>query len=31
MGESSWQGLMQSLGEFVNVTDELTNQNDRNV
>jgi DNA-binding MarR family transcriptional regulator len=31
MGESSWQGLMQSLGEFVNVTAELTNQNDRNV
>jgi DNA-binding MarR family transcriptional regulator len=31
MGESSWQGLMQSLGEFVNVTGELTNQNDRNV
>jgi DNA-binding MarR family transcriptional regulator len=31
MGESSWQGLMQSLGEFVNVTDELTNQNNRNV
>jgi DNA-binding MarR family transcriptional regulator len=31
MGESSWQGLMQSLGEFVNVTDELTNQNERNV
>jgi hypothetical protein len=26
MGESSWQGLMQSWGEFVNVTDELTNQ-----
>jgi hypothetical protein len=31
MGESSWQGLMQSLGEFVNITDELTNQNERNV
>jgi DNA-binding MarR family transcriptional regulator len=31
MGENSWQGLMQSLGEFVNVTAELTNQNDRNV
>jgi DNA-binding MarR family transcriptional regulator len=31
MGESSWQGLMQSLGEFVNVTDKLTNQNDRSV
>jgi hypothetical protein len=26
MGESSWQGLMQSWREFVNVTDELTNQ-----
>src|SRR5215467_11958175 len=31
MGERSWQGLMQSLGEFVNVTAELTNQNDGNV
>jgi len=31
MGESSWQGLMQSLGEFLKVTDQLTNQDDRNV
>lgn len=30
MGESSWQGLMQSLGEFLKVTDQLTNQHDRN-
>ena len=28
MGESSWQGLMQSLGEFLKVTDQLTNQDE---
>jgi DNA-binding MarR family transcriptional regulator len=28
MGESSWQGLMQSLGEFMKVTDQLTNQDE---
>jgi DNA-binding MarR family transcriptional regulator len=26
MGESSWQGLMRSLSEFLNVTDQLTDQ-----
>jgi DNA-binding MarR family transcriptional regulator len=31
MGESSWHELMQNLGGFLNVTDQLTNQNDRNV
>jgi DNA-binding MarR family transcriptional regulator len=31
MGESSWHELMQNLGEFLNVTDELTNQNDMDV
>jgi DNA-binding MarR family transcriptional regulator len=31
MGESSWQGLMQSLDGFLKVTDQLTNQDDRNV
>jgi DNA-binding MarR family transcriptional regulator len=31
MGESSWQGLMQSLGEFLKVTDQLTNQDNGNV
>jgi DNA-binding MarR family transcriptional regulator len=30
MGESSWQELMQSLGEFLKVTDQLTNQDDKN-
>jgi hypothetical protein len=30
-GESSWQELMQNLGGFLKVTDQLTNQNDRNV
>ena len=28
MGECSWQGLMQSLGEFLKVTDQLTNQDE---
>ena len=31
MGESSWHELMQNLGGFLNVTDQLTNQNNRNV
>ena len=31
MGESSWHELMQNLGGVLNVTDQLTNQNDRNV
>ena len=31
MGESSWHELMQNLGGFLNVTDQLINQNDRNV
>ena len=31
MGESSWHELMQNLSGFLNVTDQLTNQNDRNV
>jgi DNA-binding MarR family transcriptional regulator len=31
MGESSWHELMQNLGGFLKVTDQLTNQNDRNV
>ena len=31
MGESSWHELMQNLGGFLNVTDQLTSQNDRNV
>jgi len=31
MGESSWHGLMQNLGGFLKVTDQLTTQNDRNV
>ena len=30
MGESSWKELMQNLGGFLKVTDQLTNQNDRN-
>jgi DNA-binding MarR family transcriptional regulator len=29
MGESSWQGLMRSLSDFLKVTDQLTNQDDR--
>ena len=28
MGQSSWQGLMQSLGEFLRVTDQLTNHDE---
>jgi DNA-binding MarR family transcriptional regulator len=31
MGESSWHELMQNLGGFLKVTDQLTNQSDRNV
>ena len=31
MGESSWHELMQNLGGFLKVTDQLTNLNDRNV
>jgi DNA-binding MarR family transcriptional regulator len=31
MGESSWHELMQNLGGFLKVTDQLANQNDRNV
>ena len=31
MGESSWHELMQNLGGFLKVSDQLTNQNDRNV
>ena len=31
MGESSWRELMQNLGGFLKVTDQLTNQKDRNV
>jgi DNA-binding MarR family transcriptional regulator len=31
MGESSWHELMQNLSEFLKVTDQLTNQSDRNV
>ena len=31
MGESSWHELMQNLGGFLKVTDQLTNQRDRNV
>src|SRR5712692_1446507 len=31
MGESSWHELMQNLRGFLKVTDQLTNQNDRNV
>jgi DNA-binding MarR family transcriptional regulator len=31
MGESSWHELMQNLSEFLKVTDQLTNQRDRNV
>ena len=31
MGESSWHELMQNLSGFLKVTDQLTNQNDRNV
>ena len=31
LGESSWHELMQNLGGFLKVTDQLTNQNDRNV
>ena len=31
MGESSWCELMQNLGGFLKVTDQLTNQKDRNV
>jgi len=31
MGESSWHELMQNLGGFLKVTDQLTTQNDRNV
>ncbi len=31
MGESSWHELMQNLGEFLKVTDQLTNQKGRNV
>jgi DNA-binding MarR family transcriptional regulator len=30
MGESSWQELMQSLGEFLKVTDKLINQDEIN-
>ena len=29
MGESSWQGLMRSLSEFLKVTDQLTDQDDK--
>ena len=29
MGESSWHELMQNLGGFLKVTDQLTNQSDR--
>ncbi len=29
MGESSWQGLMRSLSDFLKVTDQLTNQDHR--
>ena len=31
MGESSWHELMQNLSGFLKVTDQLTDQNDRNV
>jgi DNA-binding MarR family transcriptional regulator len=31
MGERSWRELMQNLGELLNVTDQLTNQNDKDV
>ena len=31
MGESSWHELMQNLGEFLKVTDQLTDQNDMSV
>jgi DNA-binding MarR family transcriptional regulator len=31
MGESSWRELMRNLGGFLKVTDQLTNQKDRNV
>jgi DNA-binding MarR family transcriptional regulator len=31
MGESSWHELMQNLRGFLKVTDQLANQNDRNV
>jgi hypothetical protein len=31
MGESSWRELMQNLGEFLKVTDQLTDQNDMSI
>ena len=31
MGESSWRELMRNFGGFLKVTDQLTNQKDRNV
>jgi DNA-binding MarR family transcriptional regulator len=31
MGESSWRELMQNLNELLKVTDQLTNQNDKDM